>query len=91
MTAITFAMGALVLLVACLDFSKPILIGNLIAWPLAFRSAALFKSFYVTEPPFTIMPYVGSLVFGLAVPWVAVFRKAWGAAHLPPAVVLRHE
>lgn len=73
------------------DFSKPILIGNLIAWPLAFGFAALFKSFYVAEPPLSVMPYVGSLLFGLGVAWIAVFRKAWGAAHLPPASVLRHE
>jgi putative ABC transport system permease protein len=73
------------------DFSKPILIGNVIAWPLAFGFAAMFKSFYVAEPPLTIMPYVGSLVFGLVVAWIAVIRKAWGAAHLPPAAVLRHE
>jgi putative ABC transport system permease protein len=73
------------------DFSKPILIGNVIAWPLAFAFAALFKSFYVTEPPLSVMPYVGSLLFGLGVAWTVVFRKAWGAAHLPPASVLRHE
>lgn len=73
------------------DFSKPILIGNVIAWPLAFAFAALFKSFYVAEPPLSVMPYVGSLLFGLGVAWLAVFRKAWSAAHLPPASVLRHE
>lgn len=73
------------------DFSKPILIGTIIAWPLAFAFAALFDAMYVRKPPVSIAPYLGSLGLCLAVSWLAVLRRAWSAAQLPPAAVLRHE
>ena len=72
-------------------FSKPILIGNLIAWPLAFAYGKVFEAMYVEKTPFLFAPYLSSLLLGLVVAWLAVFRKAWTASHLPPAAVLRHE
>jgi putative ABC transport system permease protein len=73
------------------DFSKPILIGNLIAWPLAFAYGKVFESMYVDQPPPSIWPYLASLALGLLVAWLAVFHKAWSAARRSPAAVLRHE
>lgn len=73
------------------DFSKPILIGNLIAWPFAFGFVTLFDSLYVQKSAPSVTPYLGTLVLCLVVAWSAVFRKAWQAAHWPPAAVLRYE
>jgi putative ABC transport system permease protein len=73
------------------DFSKPILIGNLLGWPLAYGYARIFESVYVQRPSITYEPFLESLVLGLVVAWITVFHKAWCAARLSPASVLRHE
>jgi len=73
------------------DFSKPILIGNLLGWPIAYAYSQIFDSVYVQRPSITFEPYLESLVLGLLVAWVTVFHKAWSAARVPPASVLRHE
>ena len=73
------------------DFSKPIVIGNLIAWPLAFAYGKVFETMYVEKTPLLIWPYVASLALGLLVAWLTVLHKAWSAARLSPAAVLRHE
>jgi putative ABC transport system permease protein len=73
------------------DFAKPIVIGNLIAWPLAFGYEKIFAAMYVHSPPASIGPYVASLSLGLAVACAVVLPKAWAAARVPPAIVLRHE
>lgn len=73
------------------DFSKPIVIGNLIAWPLAFVYGKVFETMYAEKTALDLMPYISSLALGLLVAWLAVFRKAWSAARTSPAAVLRHE
>jgi putative ABC transport system permease protein len=73
------------------DFSKPILIGNLIAWPFAFVMAKLYTSFFADKVPITIVPFATTLLMGLVIAWLAVLRQATSAARMNPAMVLRHE
>ena len=73
------------------DFSKPILIANLIAWPLAFIAAKAYSSFFAERVTIAATPFVLSLLLGLAIAWLAVGRQAWRAARTNPAAVLRYE
>ena len=73
------------------DFSKPVLIANVIAWPLAFLVARFYLSLFVTRVPLTIVPFLISLVVTLAIAWGAVAHQAIRAARINPAMVLRYE
>jgi putative ABC transport system permease protein len=73
------------------DLSKPVLIGSLVAWPLAWVVSQVFLGLFIerAEPgPFL---YVGTLLGTLGIAWLAVGGMAWRAARLKPALVLRAE
>jgi putative ABC transport system permease protein len=73
------------------DFSKPVLIANLVAWPLAYLAAQQYLSLFMHRIPLTPMPFALSLVLALAVAWIAVGGQAVRAARVNPANVLRVE
>lgn len=73
------------------DFSKPVLIANVIAWPLAFFMAKGYLSLFVTRVPLTVVPFLISLLVTLAIAWGAVAHQAIRAARIKPAAVLRYE
>lgn len=80
-----------VLVMLLRDFSKPILIANLIAWPFAFVISKAWTSFFSDKAPVTLVPFVTCLLIGLVIAWLAVFRQASRAARMNPATVLRYE
>jgi putative ABC transport system permease protein len=73
------------------DFSKPVLIANVIAWPFAFGAMSIYLSIFVSRSSLTAMPFIASLVLTLTIACVAVLVQAMRAARLNPAAVLRHE
>ena len=73
------------------DFSKPVLIANVIAWPLAFMVAQMYLSFFISRVPLTPLPFLISLVATLAIAWAAVANQALRAARMSPALVLKYE
>jgi putative ABC transport system permease protein len=73
------------------DFAMPIVLANIIAWPLAFVVAKAYASFFADKATLTIMPFIASLLLGLVIAWLAVLRQATSAARMNPASVLRHE
>ena len=73
------------------DFSKPVVIANLIAWPLAFMVANAYLSLFVTRTPLTVLPFIESLVVTVAIAWIAIGAHVIRAARLNPAVVLKYE
>ena len=73
------------------DFSKPVLIANLIAWPLAFGVEQIYARVIVDRAPPSIGPYLLGLAITLLIAWAAVGAQAYRAARLHPATVLRHE
>jgi putative ABC transport system permease protein len=80
-----------VLVMLLTDFGKPVIIANLIAWPLAFLVALMFSSFFANKASLTVVPFVSTLLLGLSIAWLAVLRQAISAARMNPARVLRHE
>ena len=73
------------------DFSKPVLIANLVAWPLGYFAALTYLRVFIQRIPITPMPFVASLAIVLVIAWAAVGSQAWRAARANPATVLRFE
>jgi putative ABC transport system permease protein len=73
------------------EFGKPVLIGNVIAWPIGYVLAGVYIDWFVERMSFTPWPFVLSLAITLALAWVGVGGQALKAARLVPARVLRDE
>jgi putative ABC transport system permease protein len=73
------------------SFSKPVVVANLLAWPLGFVAARVYLKQFLNPIPITPLPFVASLVVTVAIAWLAVGSQTWRAARLKPADVLRHE
>jgi len=73
------------------DFSKPILIANVIAWPLAFIAGRAYLTIFVDRIPLNLTPFLLSLGLTLLIAWLAVATQVLGAARLKPAEILRYE
>jgi putative ABC transport system permease protein len=73
------------------SFSKPVVIANLLAWPLGYFAAQQYLSIFIQRIPMTPVPFVLSLGLALVIAWVAVGGQALRAARVSPATVLRTE
>ena len=72
-------------------FSKPVVIANLVAWPLGYLAAQKYLEIFSHRVPLTPVPFLLSLGLALAVAWAAVVGQALRAARVSPATVLRAE
>jgi putative ABC transport system permease protein len=70
------------------DFSKPVLIANLVAWPFAYFAGQLYFNLFTHRATLTPWPFVISLAITLAIAWLAVGTQAFRAAAVKPASVL---
>jgi putative ABC transport system permease protein len=73
------------------DLSKPVLIANLLVWPIAFIAVQKYLNLFIQRVDLTALPFVFSLLLTLLIAWIAVGGQAWRAARINPANVLRHE
>jgi putative ABC transport system permease protein len=73
------------------DFSKPVIVANLIAWPLGYVAAQAYLNVFIQRISVTPVPFVASLAIVVAIAWVAVASQALRAARANPATVLRFE
>jgi putative ABC transport system permease protein len=73
-----------------IDFSRPILVANLLAWPLGYLAALTYLSAFAERAPLTPAPFALSLAITLAIAWAAVIGEVLKAASVRPAEVLRH-
>ena len=80
-----------VVLMLLRQFSKPVLIANLIAWPFALFLGRLYYSMFTHHADISPWPFVLSLAITLAVAWLAVGTQALRAASVKPARVLHAE
>jgi len=74
-----------------LDFSKPIVIANVLAWPFAWFAARFYLGWFLTRTEITPLPFMASLVATLAVTCMAVGSQVLRAARVEPATVLRYQ
>jgi putative ABC transport system permease protein len=73
------------------DFSKPVIVANIIAWPLAFIVMQVYLSVFTERTSLSITPFIASLVITVLIAWLAVAAQATRAARMNPATVLRSE
>jgi putative ABC transport system permease protein len=71
------------------DFSIPVLIGNLLAWPLAYLAANAYLSAFALRIDLTPAPFLLSMAITLTIAWAAVIGVVLKAASARPAEVLR--
>jgi putative ABC transport system permease protein len=72
------------------DFSLPVLIGNLLAWPLGYLAAQIYLSAFAHRIELTPTPFLISMAITLLIAWAAVIGVVLKAASVRPAEVLRH-
>jgi putative ABC transport system permease protein len=70
------------------DFSRPVLLANIIAWPFAYLAGQLYFNLFTQRAPLTPEPFVVSLAVTLLIAWLAVGAQALRAATVKPASVL---
>lgn len=73
------------------DFSRPVIIANLIAWPIAFFAARGYLSGFMQRTDLSPWPWILALVITLGIAWISVGGQAWRAARVNPAEVLKDE
>jgi putative ABC transport system permease protein len=73
------------------SFSLPVLVANLVVWPLAYLAARKYLESFQAPIPVTPLPFVLSLAITLAIAWLAVGTQTLSAARARPADVLRYE
>ena len=73
------------------DFSRPVLIANLIAWPLAIHGRAGIRAGPRGARLVSLAPYVLGLALTLAIAWLAVVGQAMRARACGRREVMRYE
>jgi len=74
-----------------LDFAKPILIANALAWPLGYVLGTEYTKLFAATLEINIMPFLISLGLSALIAFAAVFSQSWKSARVRPAMVLRYE
>jgi putative ABC transport system permease protein len=73
------------------DFSRPVIIANIVAWPLAWYAASTYLKGFMQHITLTPIPWIMGGVFTLLIAWLAVGGQAFSAARIKPAEVLKSE
>ncbi|HEY0962475.1 MAG TPA: ABC transporter permease [Pseudomonadales bacterium] len=73
------------------DFSKLVLLANVIAWPLAYVAMQRWLEQFVYRIELTPLIFVGSGLIALCIAWVTVGGTAAKAASARPVMALRYE
>jgi putative ABC transport system permease protein len=73
------------------SFSMPVLVANVVVWPLAYVAARKYLDAFQAPIAVTPVPFLLSLAITLAIAWLAVGTQTLHAARTRPADVLRYE
>lgn len=72
-------------------FAKPVLVANVIAWPLAYLTCRAYLEVFIDPIDLTFAPFALCLAATAVVAWLAVSGQTLRAARMAPARVLRQE
>jgi putative ABC transport system permease protein len=73
------------------DFSKLVLLSNLIAWPVAYFAMERWLENFAYRIDLTPLIFIGSGLIALCIAWVTVGGTAAKAASAKPVLALRYE
>jgi putative ABC transport system permease protein len=73
------------------EFSLPVVVASVVAWPLAYVAARTYLNIFIEHAPLTALPFLLTFLVTLSIAWIAVGGQVWNAAHTTPATVLRAE
>jgi putative ABC transport system permease protein len=73
------------------DFSKLVLVSNLIAWPVAYFAMERWLENFAYRIDLTPLVFIGSGLVALCIAWVTVGGTAAKAASAKPVLALRYE
>ena len=73
------------------DLAKPIVIANLIVWPVAYLGAKAYLAMFVNRMALTPAPFLTALAATLIFAGIAVANQVFRAARARPADVLQYE
>lgn len=73
------------------DFSKLVLVSNLIAWPIAYVAMERWLENFAYRIDLTPLVFIGSGLIALCIAWVTVGGTAAKAANQKPVLALRYE
>jgi putative ABC transport system permease protein len=73
------------------DFSKLVLLSNLLAWPVAYFAMERWLQNFAYRIDLTPMIFIGSGLIALCIAWVTVGGTAAKAASAKPVLALRYE
>lgn len=71
------------------QFLRPVMLANIIAWPVAWAVMQEWLSKFDQSISLTPAPFILVTLLALGVATAAIFTQAWRAANRPPAVGLR--
>jgi putative ABC transport system permease protein len=80
-----------IVLMLLLQFSKPVLVANVLAWLFAYYAAQKYLSVFSTRIALTPVPFAASLAATVLVAGLVVAGQALRASRVNPARVLRAE
>ena len=73
------------------NFSVPVLIANLVAWPFAYYACLSYLSLFNDAIDITPLPFLLTMVVSLLVSWIAIYGQTWKAANTSPQQFMRYE
>jgi putative ABC transport system permease protein len=73
------------------DFSKLVLVSNLVAWPVAYFAMERWLQNFAYRIDLTALVFIGSGLIALCIAWVTVGGTAAKAASAKPVLALRYE
>jgi putative ABC transport system permease protein len=73
------------------DFAKPVLLANLIAWPIAWILMRHWLDGFPYRIALSPAFFLGASALALAVALLTVFARTWRAARIRPATALKYE
>jgi putative ABC transport system permease protein len=73
------------------DFSKPVIVANVVAWPIAYYAAERYIAVFSEHVTLTPLPFAAALVATLLLACATVTVQAARASRLRPVDALRHD
>jgi putative ABC transport system permease protein len=73
------------------QFSRPVLLANLIAWPAAYLAMSSWLAGFARRIELEVWMFVGAAAVTLVIAALTVAAHAWTIAGVRPVVALRHE